>query len=102
MKENVRESNIISHSRGFMLRLKGVLTKDPYEKKRLLEASEKFFSKAVSVCPFSKVSLRNYADVVTLLDRRPLANHLYKRCLQLDSKDTNTLFKYGLFICFFF
>ena len=95
-KERTKQMGLISHSKGFMLRMKGILSKDPLERERLLSMSAKCFSQALSMNPFSKVSLRNYGDVLYFLGRSPLAEHAFQRCVKIDPSDTNSLFKYGM------
>ena len=97
MKERIKEMNIIYHSQGFLSRMKGVLAKDPEERKRLLQISEKYFQRAVSICSRSKVSLRNYGDILSFTGNNCMADHIFTRCIELDPNDTNSLFKYGEF-----
>ena len=95
MKEKVKPMAIISHSQGFLARMKGLLSKDLLERERLLTIAAKFFKKAVDVAPTSKISIRNFGDVIHALDKKPYAEVMYRLAIQVDGNDTNTLFKYG-------
>ena len=97
MREKIRPMAILSHSQGFLLRMKGVMSKDPKECKRLLTLSAKAFKEAITVSPSNRVSLRNYGDVLSFLQRDEEADVIYRQCLAFAPNDTNTLYKYGLY-----
>lgn len=98
MKERIHQLNIISHSKGFLLRMKGIWSKDPLERERLLTLAADCFHEAISVYPHSTVSLRNYGDVLALIRRHGLAEHVYRRCIEINPRDTNTHFKFACFL----
>jgi hypothetical protein len=95
MKEVVKFMPLASHSQGFLLKMKGVLSKDPQEKTRLLYLSMDRFKRALSVNPDNRVTLRNLADVLGILDQNDYAKHVLEQTIKLDPRDTNSLFKYG-------
>jgi len=92
----VKRMNISEHSSGFTAKLKAI-KRSGEESDRLYKQSISRFKKALDVCPFNRVTSRNIAECYLHFDERELAYHYFKRSLDSDPKDTNTLFKFAMY-----
>lgn len=82
----------MSHSEGYVLKIKASKKSDS-ESQRLYRLAVEKFQRALQSNPDNKNSLRNLADCYVHLDQYEEAKFYYLRAIAADPKDTNTLFK---------
>jgi len=97
MKESVKHMNIVSHSEGFLLKMKGS-TKREEESRRLYLLAIDCFKKALVSDPNNKNSLRNLAECLMQIERHLEARFYYLRAIDSDPSDSISLFKYACFL----
>eukprot|EP01119_Soliformovum_irregulare_P021101 TRINITY_DN6964_c0_g1_i1.p1 TRINITY_DN6964_c0_g1~~TRINITY_DN6964_c0_g1_i1.p1 ORF type:complete len:1087 (+),score=286.12 TRINITY_DN6964_c0_g1_i1:199-3459(+) len=97
IQERIKHMNIVSHSEGFVLKMKAS-KKFKDESLRLYHLAIDKFKKALESNPNNRNSLRNLADCYTYLDQKSEAEFYYKEAIKSDPHDTNSLYKYGAFL----
>ncbi|KAH3745553.1 Histidine kinase [Pelomyxa schiedti] len=82
-RERVKQMNIASHARGFVLKTTGLQAKTSQERKRLLNLAIEQFSQARAAIPDNKVTLRNLGDCLSATGRHEEAYECYLRAFML-------------------
>jgi hypothetical protein len=114
LTECVKHTNVIAHSQGYLLKMKGLMK----TKAKDVLSGQRFFQMAVDQCeeslntnPNHKLTLRNCAQLLTFLGgalnpgscgdwnspTMKRANSYFQRAIRVDSTDAHSTFQYVLF-----
>lgn len=95
---SVRHLNIVALAQGYVLKSKARELGKGIHSGRLCKIALEKFQEALAHNPGDKRALRELADVYHLVGDMINANSYYKRAIDADPSDANTLFKYAVFL----